>query len=223
MHRIVPALLLIALVACKKETTSVNFHEDYFPITQGHFVTYSVREVYIDAQSAIYDTTEYFLKAVVGDPITDNEGRVAHRYNRYVSQSANGPWTLQDIWTTLLDGNRVELIEENQRTIKLVLSPGKYKQWDANAYNMDPELDCYYRDLHLPAAINGFAFDSTVTVEQASDTNNVVLFRRKYEQYAKGVGMYYKHFKDYIITNKDTLHPKKGNEIIMRLVDYGTE
>lgn len=213
-------IVVISLLACKKDNKAPNFYFDYYPVEKGHYVTYAVREVYVD--NGMHDTTEYFLKAQIGDTFTDNEGRIANRYNRYVSQSLNGPWVLKDIWTVILNGNKVELIEENQRTIKLVLAPDIYKDWNCNAYNISEPLDCYYRDIHKSASMNGFDFDSTVTVEQ-DDNLNMVVFSRKYEQYAKGIGMYHKYYKDYTIQNFDTVNVVKGNEIIMKLVDYGDE
>jgi hypothetical protein len=224
IFRLILAALIPAIFAsCKKnDSDSVDFHEDYFPTTQGKYVVYSVREVEVDANVSINDTNEYFLKTLIGDTITDNSGRTARRYERYTGATSSGPWVLKDIWTTIRDGNRIELVEENQRTIKLVLAPDKLKEWDANAFNMLGTLECYYDGIHEPGGINGFQFDSTVTVEQQS-YYTLIDYRRKFEKYAKGVGMYYKHFKDYTINNFDTLNLQQGRELIMKLVDYGTE
>jgi hypothetical protein len=223
---VLPAACLMMLIfGCHKDPSPPNFHFDYFPTGEGRFVTYTVREVHIDDDLLLNDTIAYYMKTVIGDTITDNEGRLARRFERYVKDSLHHPWVLQDIWTTIIDGNRAELIEENQRTIKMVFSPSKYKEWNCNAYNMLDPLDCYYRDIHLASSINGFSFDSTVTVEQQDFTSSVD-HRRMYEQYAKGVGMYYKHYKDYRLefhVIPDTLDVEKGNEIIMRLIDYGVE
>jgi hypothetical protein len=132
------------------------------------------------------------------------------------------PWHLQDIWTSIIDGDRAELVEENQRTIKLVFAPTKYKQWNCNAYNMLDPLDCYYRDIHKPATINGLTFDSTLVVE-LKDFHSLIDYRRQYEQYAVGVGMIYKQFTDFQIQNADMNDVVKGKEIIMKVVDYGVE
>jgi hypothetical protein len=217
------SLLLVLLVfsACKKDNKAPNMHYDYFPLTEGRYVTYSVTRVYIDEDLHLNDTSKYFMKTVIGDTITDNEGRVARRYNRYVRQTENDPWTLQDIWTAIIDNGRAELVEENQRTIKLVFSPTKYKEWNCNSFNTKTALDCYYSDIHLPGMMNGFSFDSTITVEQ-EDYITHVDYRRKYEKYAKGVGMYLKYYRDYKI-NFDTTQVVKGEELIMKLVDYGVE
>ena len=223
MTKLFPALvfLLLGLAACKKNAEP-EFYSDYFPVGKGRYVTYAVREVHIDTALNLNDTNDYYMKTLIGDTITDNEGRIAKRYERYVRHNWSDPWVLQDIWTTIVNGNKVEVVEENQRVIKLVLAPDKLKEWNANAYNMLGELDCYYRDIHVPGGINGFTFEETVTVEQ-EDFFSLIDFRRKYEQYARGVGMYYKRFKDYKISNFDTLSITKGRELTMELIDYGKQ
>lgn len=215
-------LTLVAFAGCKKKTTAFNLHTDYFPIVRGQYVVYEVREVKIDKSLNLNDTSRYFIKTLIGDTIMDNSGRIARRFERYKRVNANDAWVLKDIWTTILVGKRVELVEENQRVIKLVLAPDKNKEWDMNAYNTLGTINCYYENIHDPAYFNGYSFDSTVRVVQQDDLN-FIQFRKKYELYAKGVGMYYKHYKDYSINNFDSTDIRKGNEITMKLLSYGRE
>jgi hypothetical protein len=207
------------LMGCKK-SEPVDMHYDYFPLEEGRYITYSVREINIDDALGLDETLNYYVKAKIGDTIMDNEGRIARRYERYFRDSLNQPWVLQDIWTGILASGRAELVEENQRTIKLVFAPDKYKEWNCNAYNTIDALD--YSNIHEPGSINGFSFESTVTVEQ-EDYSNFVDYRRKYEQYAKGIGMYYKQFTDFRISGGNQSNVVKGKEIIMQLIDYGVE
>lgn len=213
---------VLLLPGCKKDTEPVDLYYRYFPLDEGYYVTYAVREINIDDLLQQNDTAYYYVKAQIGDTIIDNEGRIARRYNRYYADSLTQPWHLQDIWTSIIDGSRAELVEENQRTIKLIFAPTKYQQWNCNAYNMLDPLDCYYRDIHKPATINGLTFDSTLVVE-LKDFHSLIDYRRQYEQYAVGVGMIYKQFTDFQIQNADTSDVVKGKEIIMKVVDYGVE
>jgi hypothetical protein len=215
-------VILIVSFGCKKDP-GVNFHYDYYPVNEGHFVIYQVTDIHIDAAVNQYDTTEFYIKALIGDTFVDNEGRVTRRYERYFGPSSNGPWVLNDIWTTLINGNKAELVEENNRTIKMVFSPTKYQEWDANAYNTMGEADCYYTDIHKSTAIGGLSFDSTVTVvEQAYDIN-LIEHKEKYEKYSKGVGMIKKVFVDCSINNFDTLQIQSGRKLYMNVVDFGNE
>lgn len=216
-------VLIAAVAACKKdEQTSINFHQGYYPIEEGRFIVYDVQEVTINDDQQQNDTFNYQIKAIIGPAIVDNEGRTVHRYERYQRFNDTLPWVMKDIWTTIVTDNRAELVEENQRTIKLVFAPTEGKEWNTNAYNAMPELNCYYRDIHKPQVVGGHLFDSTLVVEQ-ENFPSFIDYRRKFETYAKGVGMIYKHYKDFYIQNGDTLNVVHGYEMTMRLVDYGVE
>jgi hypothetical protein len=220
------ALILISLsfVSCKKDdATPVQFHYDYWPLETGHFVIYEVLEVKHDVQALIQrDSSNYQLKIVIGDTLTDLEQDAAWKFFRYTRQTPSENWTLKDVWTTKLSGNRAELVEENQRVIKLVFAPTSEKEWNANAFNQFSPLNCYYTNLHKPATVNGISLDSTITVEQ-EDFFSLIDHRRKYEIYAKGVGLVYKFYKHHEIMNFDTLDIRKGNEIHYKLISFGKE
>lgn len=222
----IPGILFFVILAfsfgCKKDP-GVNFHFNYYPVNEGHFVIYQVQDIRIDATVNQYDTTNFYIKALIGDTLIDNEGREVRRYERYFGPTSSGPWVLNDIWTTLINGNKAELVEENNRTIKMVFSPTKFQSWDSNAYNTLGEAECYYRDIHLAGSVGGLSFDSTVTVvEQAYDVN-FIQHREKYETYAKGAGMIKKVYVDCVINNFDTLQIQSGRKLYMNVVDYGNE
>jgi hypothetical protein len=187
-------LAIGSLVSCKK-SKQPNFHFEYFGLEQGRYVVYEVMEITHNQDLAIHDTLRYQLKTKWGDTIIDNEGRIAREFLRYTRANSGEPWVLQDVWTGLIDGIRAELIEENQRTVKLVFAPTLSKSWDANAYNMFDPLDCYYRDIHRDTVISGVNLDSTLVVEQ-EDYTSLIDTVRKYEVYAKHIGLVRKYFRD---------------------------
>lgn len=206
--------------SCKKDDETFYMGYDYFPLNQGHYIIYSVREVHVDQQIQLRDTFDYFVKTVVGQEITDNSGRKVREFERYYSSDANGPWTIHDIWTAVNDGSRAELVEENNRTIKLVFAPSEDDEWNMNAYNTLDPLDCYYSNIHEPYSLGGLTFSSTVTVEQ-EEFSSYIDSRRKYEVYAKGIGMVHKYFRDFIINNGNPSNLKKGRLLEMRMLSWG--
>ena len=216
-------LLVMVLGACKKDVVSPDFHYDYYDLREGRFIEYDVMEIRHDNGATIqHDTMRYQLKTVIGDTVIDNEGRIARKFYRYKRENTSQAWSLSDIWTTLITENRAELVEENQRKVKLVFIPTISKVWDLNSFNMEDPLECYYRNLHEPYGINGFDFDSTITVEQ-EDFITFVDYRRKFETYANGVGLVNKYYKHLTIQNFDTLNVKNGDELFYELIGYGFE
>ncbi len=215
-------LFLVAIQSCKKKEETVEMYYDYFPQTEGRYVVYSVHEVVVDQQINQRDTFDYFIKTVIGEPIIDNQGRTVHEFERYKSSSATGPWTIKDVWTCVIDGPRAELVEENNRTIKLVFAPSEDDEWNMNAYNTLDALECTYSNIHEPYSLNGMDFSSTVTVDQ-EDFSSYIDSRKKYEIYSRGVGMIYKYYRDFVINNGNPNNIYKGRLMIMSAVSYGQE
>lgn len=212
--------LSLGLLACKK-TDPPKFHYEYFGYEEGRYVIYDVMEITHDADLDQHDTLRYQLKTKWSIEYIDNEGRAGREFHVFQRASANDPWVLTDVWYGLYDGIRAELVEENVRRVKLVFAPSISKEWDANAYNMEDELDCYYRDIHGDTILNGVSLDSTLVVEQASYAN-LIDSVRMYEMYAKHIGLVYKHFKDnvYEIGNPEV---STGKELYMKYVSSGIE
>lgn len=216
------ACLSAIVTHCKKDTQKVNLHTDYFDLTQGRYIIYDVMEISHSQGAAGSDTSVYQLKTVIGDTITDNAGRIARKFYRYTRDSASGVWDLKDVWTTIIADYRAELVEENQRVVKLVFAPTLEKNWDANAYNQFPKLECYYDEIHKSYTVGAHQFDSTITVEQA-DELNLIQYKRKYEVYAKGIGLVKTHFRDLEINNFDVTDIDEGKELFMNFVSTGFE
>jgi hypothetical protein len=220
----VSAFILIHLAGCKKNETSSapNLHLDYFSLVEGRYAIYEAQEIYHDDDSGIHDTVNFLLKTVIGDIYQDNLGRSGREFGRYKSFDSGATWQLSDTWVAFSDNLRAELVEENQRIVKLVFAPTESKEWDINAYNSMPEQIAIYENIHESFAINGISFDSTVTVVQA-DFFSLVDYQKQREVYSKNAGLVEKYYKNLVIENFDTLHPKKGNEIFYRLTDFGIE
>lgn len=211
------------LVSCKDDSNAPNFHYDYFDLTPGRYIDYDVVEINHDEDAAVsHDTLIYQLRTYIGDTVIDNAGRIARKFIRYKRNNSADSWMLSDVWTTIVDGNRAELVEENQRIVKLVFSPTLYKEWNSNAYNSFPETNYYYDQIHENKTIGIFNFDSTLVVEQ-EDFQSLVDHKRQFEVYAKGVGLVRKYYKDLTIANFDSLDVRKGKELFYSCIGYGIQ
>jgi hypothetical protein len=216
----------LVLLSCKKDNSGLpEFHYDYYPLEEGTFVVYEAMEIAHDIQALVArDTSRYYLKTVIGEKIIDNSGHEAHKFFRYVKDSLADAWTLQDVWTTRRHEQRIELVDENVRLVKLVFPPNKTKLWDVNAYNTTERLMARYNPdlIHTPRTISNFVLDSTIHVDE-QDFFSLVDHRRKYEVYAKNIGLVYKMYKDNAISNFDTLQIRLGREIHYKMIDFGVE
>lgn len=215
-------ILLFGLTACK-ESESVDFGYEYFPLNEGTFVEYEVTEVFHDVNlNPQHDTTQYILKTKIGEEIIDNSGRTVQKFfqSKYDLQSGN--LIDERVWTIVKDGSRGEVVEENQRKIKMIFAVKNDEEWDVNAFNPEPEQEVFYSNVNETQTINGFNFEETVKVNY-QDFFSLVDYRKKYEVYAKGAGLVTKSFKDFTIQNFDTTDIQKGSEIQYKLIDFGVE
>lgn len=211
----------VALLSCK-DNKGVDLHLNYQPMESGLYVIYDAKEVFIDGPSAINDTSEYLLKVGIGVDYVDNEDRLNKEVVRSVSTDGGQTWSVADVWYLYRDLTRAELIEENERKVKLTFAPTFDKDWDINAYNSKEEQRAIYEVLHESYSINGTQFDSTLTVRQA-DFTSLVDYDKELEVYAKGVGMIQKYFKNLTINNFDTLDIVKGQELYLNYRSHGYE
>lgn len=199
-------LIFVGLISCKKSNNIGNpdFKYSYYPLDSGSTVEYevdSIRYSFLNPGVQI-DTIHYYIKEVVGDTFTDDIGQLNYRIWRYRKDSANAPWHVDRAWSLLTTTTNLQKNEDGLRYIKLTFPPRPNKSWNGNLY-----IDALYDDPLSPSGfeyllgweyeytavdqgttINGFVFDSTLTVLQADDEN---LLEKTYsvEVYAKGVGL----------------------------------
>lgn len=201
--------------------SSVFLYKEYFPVVSGKFIDYQVMEITHDQNATVKsDTAIYQLRCLIGDTFTDNSGAIAYEYLRLSRLNESLDWTQKDLWSIKVENNKAQLVDENQRVVKMVFPISKYTTWNANQFNTDAKLTCSYKNIHQALNINSFNLDSTVLVEQ-ENTRNLLLFKRKYEVYAKGLGLVRKYFKDLNINNFDTLNISSGKEIYMEMINFG--
>tara|TARA_B100001287_G_C22672304_1_gene525878 strand:- start:592 stop:1272 length:681 start_codon:yes stop_codon:yes gene_type:complete len=218
-------LIGLSVFSCGKDEphSVLKFYDSYYPLESGVYVDYYVQEINHDDLSATpHDTSFYFLRTLIEDTLVDNQGRITYKYIRMIRSNINEDWQISDVWTTLNNNHKIELIEENRRMVKLILPPTNYAVWDANVYNAMDEMNCNYEAIHDPFQINSIEFDSSVTVQQ-ENILNLVEYKRKYEVYANHVGLVKKQFKDLIISNFDTLNITSGHELTLNCIGFGIQ
>ncbi len=214
----------LVVVSCKKkQSNSIVYGYDYFPTTQGQFITYDVLDVFHDvALDPAHDTNRYQIKEVIEESFLDNEGEVAHKLKRYKRTTEADSWVLKDVWTMKQTKTTAEVVEENDRFIKLIFAIAYDRTWNCNALNNEPEQTCFYENIYEPYTVNGTQYDSTVVVEKENFTT-FIDFKRKFDVYAKGIGKIHSTFKDLRIDNFDTTDIQKGSEIFYTAIDFGIE
>jgi hypothetical protein len=105
--------------------------------------------------------------------------------------------------------------------VKLVFKPTLEKVWNINAFNNLGKVEAFYSSIDESKTINNLTFEKTLTVEE-EDFTTLIETRRKYEVYAKDVGMISKTFKD-LEFKFGSSKPIKGEEYYFNVINYGIE
>jgi hypothetical protein len=200
MKRILLLVFIIsALYSCSKDNTTTPPNGDpagyrYFPIDTGHWVTYNYDSIAIGLSGS--DTFNFQVMEYIQSTFLDNSGQLTERIERYIMVNDTSSWRILNVWTSNLHPNDAERVEDNVRFIKLAFPVVLGATWNGNAFNnIYPEWDYSYTSVDQPLTIGSLSFDSTLTVLQVNN-NNLVQQQYGVEQYAKGVGMIYKEFKN---------------------------
>lgn len=225
---------LVVLSCNKTEDALVDLKYDYFPTDSSRYVVYDVDSIiwnsFFDPPQV--DTISFQVKELYTDEFVDGSGITMRRIERYRRVDERSPWVLLDVWSAGIDGGAGIWNEENLRFIKMVFPIKKGTKWQGNSFinvNQGPIFlgDWEYEALSVdvPATVNGFSFDSTVTVRLYADSNLIEKTTAR-EIYAKHVGLVYKEWQ-WLTKNRVDVDFPEGTEdgfIVRMLVnDYGTE
>jgi len=188
--------VILIIASCKKDDpTKVDIGYGYFPAEVGSWIIYDVdstvwNDFNFPAASDV-DTFKYQIKEVIESKFIDADGREALRWERYKRESVTEPWVIKDVWLANKTASTAEMVQENERFIRLIFPVKLSKFWDGNAANMRKIWDYQYTEVDVPKTVGGIAFDSTLTVLQM-DFDPCITLDFFEEYYAKNVGLIYK-------------------------------
>lgn len=187
---------LVGLFSCQKDQyKDLDFGYDFFGIEEGRFVEYSVRYIEHDSLLNQHDTLDFFYKTLIGEKYIDNEGREAHEFLRYKKDSLHQEYQFINKWVILIANDQAQLVEENQRKIKMIFPVKKSQKWNSNAYNSLADQEAHYEHLNELVDLGLEQPRHSVTVEFERYTT-LIDDRLEQEVYAKGIGMVTKISKD---------------------------
>ena len=221
------AIMLCAMFfsSCKKDkipppTLSYN----YFPTEKGSFVIYSVDSiVHGDNDNNTDDSVYYYhyqLKDIIDTPFTDLEGRVRQIIVRFHRADSASSWSLRNVYSQLLLPSSAYRWEDNITYHKLAFPINFTQEWDGNGLNTLDEMIFMYDEIHSPKTFNSLSFDSTITVVQRDEDDNIVERIYDTEVYANHVGMIFKQ-SDNLRKNAGII--VSGTEYSMVVLGYGRE
>ncbi len=212
---ILPAFLIIS---CKKEVAHFQTEtiSDYMPLQPGKYLIYQVDSTVFTNFGRTEEVHSYQEKDVVDTLITDNLNRPSYRVYRYLRDSAGtGNWQPISTYFITPVANGVEVIDDNLRTLNLIVPIQQGTTWKGNRYlptepysdqysfnNDDNMSDWNYTmdSTNETLSLNGQTYDNVVKITAEDETINFPITdpqsyaSQSYavEKYAKGIGLIYK-------------------------------
>lgn len=133
------------LTFCTRTTETMDNPEfseeklaELMPLAQGKYITYRLDSIVPIRQGRALETRRYQIKDVVDTIITDVLGRPSYRVFRYRNDSlARGSWEPMATYFITQMGKKIEVVENNLRTVKLQLPLRPDATWKGNSYLPD--------------------------------------------------------------------------------------
>jgi hypothetical protein len=224
--------LVIIFSACKKtvEEYPAPPLSDYFPLTVGKYITYSLDStVYYSNFGTNATIKSYQVKFVVDAQITDGLGRPAYRIIRYIRSTPTAAFVPDNTFMALNTGTSIEFIENNLRFLKLKAPIQQDYTWKGNSFintnSQVPYLKFYddwdysYDSLYMPAKLGAITIDSTIKVAEIDDQTAI---DRTFSEakYAKGIGLVYRNFLYWNRGNANGTYSDASYGVTMKMIDH---
>jgi hypothetical protein len=204
---------IFLLMACEKETDVFKTEriKDYYPLKVGKYINYRLDStVYLNLGTK-KEVHSYLIQDRIDSIITDNLGRPSYKIKRTIrSNTDTTKWKDLMSYLVTFDSTRLELVQDNQRYLKMVEPMSNGFNWKGNSYINTAGIPSIqyledwrysYENVRRPFTANGISYTETVTVNQRNDTSGNAADKKFYfeinyskEVYSKSIGLIFKDF-----------------------------
>lgn len=241
-------LVTLSTISCEnsKEDFVSESVADYYPTQVGKFIIYRLDSLVFTQSGSVAETHKYQVKHTVQSEITDASGRKTFLVNRLIrNEAGTSAWLENGNYTVTPLADRVEVLEHNLRSIRLVSPFSIGYSWRGysyyplfpyqSVYDMDAGNDMNTWDFVYSnfgdTTVNGQQYANLWTVLQNNYVLNIPPTSSQslgvkevgVEQYAKGIGLVYKNLEVYERQPPNVDNPQEtytGFGITMWMVEH---
>lgn len=187
--------ILLFTTACKESSIDGGNYQagyEYFPLQIGQEQVYDVDcVVYDDFRDTILTYT-YQKKQLVADSFVDASNQLQHLIHWFYRTNDSAQWSFYRAGTATLRPYTAEVMENNERVVKLVFPVVAGKEWDGYMFSTRTgETDFFYRSLQKTFSSPAGNFTQVAEVIHEDDSN-LIEKRFRTEWYAPLRGLVYK-------------------------------
>jgi hypothetical protein len=215
------ASVLLILFSCnEKETFNTESLTDYIIPTPGKYITYRLDSTVFTNFGRTTEIHKYQVKYAVDAQVTDNLGQTSYRVFRYIRDTAGlQPWLpMPGNYFITPFSDRIEVIEDNLRVIKLHAPIRNNYTWKGNTYlatdpygqqyNFSNDDNMAAWDFKYDGGLSSFSYlgrnyADVQSVEEDDESFNVPITdptayaakSRSVDKYSKTIGLVYREYE----------------------------
>ncbi len=186
----------LVLFSCSDNTIPVLSDRLYYPIHANYYWDYSVSQTDIlqttTCVSGGQTVSNYQLRMVVTDSLTNGEGGITFVIHRYTRPDASSSWADLDTWSVRTTSNSVIQSEGNVSYVKLVFPLSDSLKWNGNLYNDQAAENYIAVAVGKPFSSHADNYTKTATIFQSRYDDFFISRDQRNEVYAYTIGLVYK-------------------------------
>ncbi len=225
----------LALSACKTKTAAnPDFAYDYMPLEIGRYSIYDADSLVYDKFSNSKRNYKFQIKEKIEGRFKDNTGQDFYKVGRYKKKQdslgnfLDSSFLLKTIYTIAIVQNNLQIVEDNQKYVRLVFPPNINQTWNGNVYNNKGEQNYFIQSLNENLSLNNKMYTDVCQVVEIKSNPEIKIFKKySYTTYAKNIGIVERYLID-IASQKNLSLPiedriEEGVIYHLKLNRYGKE
>lgn len=194
-----------------------NYYYQYYPLKVGDYRIYNVDSIPYKEGPTPADTIHSQLKELLQSAYTDATGAQMYRVEVYRRKDENSPWQIMHVYATSRPMYDAEVVDNNQRIVKLEFPVTDGHSWNANKYNTTDSAKLYTSKIlqaHRPYTTKNKTYDSVAVVEIKNELDFVTK-NYQAECYAASYGLVYS-----VTDNLNIQHPNPADTGALDIKGY---
>lgn len=182
---------IVGFISCSdKEMPQlpVELGQEYFPLDSGIVKIYQVDSISYNDNTQKIDTFQFLLKEeFLG--YTNTQGSEQHKIIKRSALFPGGQiWLPRTSLFVLATSINLQVVEDNQRIVKMVFPVGNVQSWNGNSLNNLGRRNFQWQNLYVNKLVADSISKPTISVLEANVTNLIEeIFIRS--TYAKNIGL----------------------------------
>jgi hypothetical protein len=173
------------------------------PLEIGRYIVYDVDSIVYDKFKNEKRSYKFQLKEKIETTFIDNTGQTFYKINRYKKmQDSSGAfidsiYKIKNVFAASIVNNSLQVVEDNQKYVKLLFPPTLDKTWNGNAFNNLGEQNYFFSKVNENFTLNNQPYSNVSHVVEIQSNPEIKIFKKYYySTYAKNIGQIEKYVLD---------------------------